>query len=156
MVILRPFSSSKEILRELSHPNLVQALDFLEYSCGVALVLSYLPGSTMSQVVKHGRLSESTARPLFKQLMEALGYLHRHRVVHGDVKSDNLIVSLDQKKLHLTDFGSSRALKGGLKKSGHVHFKKLKAPSNRLRMACLKAFKRRKAWEHSFERRGSR
>ena len=105
----------EEILRDLSHPNLVRALDFLEHSCGVALVLSYIPGGTLSQVVKTSRLSEPKAKPLFRQLLDALQYLHKHRVVHGDVKADNSIVSLDLEELHLTDFGSSRALKGGAK-----------------------------------------
>lgn len=104
-----------EIMQAISHPNLIRALDFFQYNCGAALVLTYVPGGTLTQAVKEGAgfLAEGKAKHLFRLLLEAVSYLHQHRIVHSDVKSDNVLISPDLATLHLTDFGSSRTLRAG-------------------------------------------
>lgn len=111
-----------EIMKGVCHPNLVQALDYFQHPCGSALVLSYIPSVTLTAAVrstthKHTTsttfMSEGKAKSLFRMLLDALSYLHHRRIIHSDVKSDNVLVASDLSSLHLTDFGSSRTLRTG-------------------------------------------
>jgi len=98
------------IMKDLAHPNLVRAFDFFEQGAFSAMVLSYHPGSNLTRTMKLGPMSSDKAKHLSRQLLRAVDYLHWRRVVHSDVKSDNILVSDDLGSLHLTDFGASRSL----------------------------------------------
>lgn len=105
-----------ELLRDLKHPNLVQAIEFVHLQTSVVLVLSYHPGSTLHGAVRHsleGRFAESVAQSLFRQLVSAVVYLHAARILHRDIKPENILVSSDLETLHLTDFNASRSLREG-------------------------------------------
>jgi len=105
-----------EILRGLTHPHIVQALDLFHHASGSVLVLSYHPGSTLDVAVReceYGRFPEETAQTLFGQLMKAIAYMHESRVLHRDVKAPNIIVSPDKSILHLADFNVAKALSFG-------------------------------------------
>ncbi|CAE7889852.1 MARK3 [Symbiodinium microadriaticum] len=105
-----------ELLRDLKHPNLVQAIEFVHLQTSVVLVLSYHPGSTLHGAVRHsleGRFAEPVAQSLFRQLVSAVVYLHAARILHRDIKPENILVSSDLETLHLTDFNASRSLREG-------------------------------------------
>ena len=105
-----------EILGRLSHPNIVKALEFFCSDCTAVLALSYHAGGTLCRAVRDStdsRLSETAAQLLFYQLMSAVSYLHEHRIVHRDVKADNVLVSPDLMDLHLVDFNTARPLLEG-------------------------------------------
>ena len=53
---------------------------------------------------------EKVAKPLFRQLVAAVGHMHERRILHRDVKPQNIIVAPDLSTLHLTDFNIARAL----------------------------------------------
>lgn len=58
-------------------------------------------------------MEEERARDLFSQLVAAIGYLHCKRVVHRDLKPDNLLLTPDLKRLNVIDFNHSRRLAEG-------------------------------------------
>merc|ERR550514_1318878 len=60
-------------------------------------------GELFSRVINAGSLSEEQARPYFKQLMEAVAYLHSQGVVHRDLKLENVLLAND--KCKVCDFG---------------------------------------------------
>jgi len=105
-----------DLLRTLQHPNLVQAVDFMQLPNAAVLVLSYHPGYTLNAAVKAsqgGRLLEEDSRRLFRKLLAAVVYLHSSRILHRDIKPQNILVSDDLQSLHLTDFNVSRSLMDG-------------------------------------------
>lgn len=111
-----------EIMKGVHHPNLVAALDYFQHPSGSVLVLAYVPSITLTTAVKSTGskahkmatfFAEGRAKSLFRMLLDALSYLHSRRIVHSDVKSDNVLVAVDLSDLHLADFGSSRALRTG-------------------------------------------
>ncbi|OLQ06770.1 MAP/microtubule affinity-regulating kinase 3 [Symbiodinium microadriaticum] len=105
-----------EILSHLSHPNIVQGLDFFCSGSTAVIALSYHSGSTLSRAVRDSAsscLMEADSKRLFRKLISAVSYLHEHRIVHRDVKADNILVSSDLMDLHLVDFNTARPLLEG-------------------------------------------
>ena len=79
----------------LNHPNAVSAYDADECELGDFLVMEYVEGADLKQIVeKQGPLSVGEAVDAIRQAARALGYAHRHGMVHRDVKPANLMRDL--------------------------------------------------------------
>ena len=78
------------------------------------LISEHVNGDTLSQLLRtHRRLGAFTAIRITLELLAALGEVHRHGVVHGDVKPDNIVIALragDLERAVLIDFGSARGV----------------------------------------------
>ncbi|CAE8625561.1 unnamed protein product [Polarella glacialis] len=108
-----------DTLLKLKHPHIIQAFDFFTTAkCHAVLVLEFFRGTSLSEAVKaetkgHHGLPEITAQALFRMLLQATDYLHQHRIVHRDIKGDNVLLSPDLTDLRLTDFNTARCLMDG-------------------------------------------
>jgi serine/threonine protein kinase len=113
---LKFFQVEAEHLRKLEHPNIVRVLDFRRTASGPFIVMEYLEGMDLRQVIKQEQQKERqiTLRDkisILVQVAEALAYIHNHfegKVVHGDIKPENIMVMPD-KAAKLMDFAFSRA-----------------------------------------------
>lgn len=106
-----------EMLKTVEHPNVVRALDFIVAPDRAVVVLDFFDGPDLLETIgsmPERCLPEHVATPLISQLTDAVAYLHVQRVVHRDIKPQNVLVSKDLKELRLVDFNVSRCLKGGL------------------------------------------
>lgn len=104
------------VLQRIDHPNIVRALDFFTTIDGAVLVLSYFDGNQLNTAVSNAackQFSELTSHRLFVSLLQALHHLHENRIVHRDVKPENVMVSSDLCDLRLVDFNISRYLPEG-------------------------------------------
>ncbi|CAE8691554.1 unnamed protein product, partial [Polarella glacialis] len=108
-----------DTLLKLKHPHIIQAFDFFtDAKCHAVLVLEFFKGLSLSEAVKaetkgHHGLPENTAQALFRMLLQATDYLHSHRIVHRDIKGDNVLLSPDLTDLRLSDFNTARCLMDG-------------------------------------------
>lgn len=83
------------LLRSLDHPKIVKCLDMFVSGRRAYLVLSYLPGTDLKQLVRHsGPLKEETVVDIAVQICETLDYLHKQipQVVHRDITPDNILL----------------------------------------------------------------
>ena len=75
---------------------------------GLALVMSYVPGKTLEQIVEIvGRLDAENVSWIAERSLNVLKYLHYHGVVHGDVKPQNIIVQPEVHNIVMVDYGLS-------------------------------------------------
>lgn len=86
--------SETETLKSLHHPNIVKIINcFNLKGMDIAFVMEYLEGGELLEFVKQKkRLSEPLARTFFKQLVEAMTYCHRKKMIHRDLKLENILL----------------------------------------------------------------
>lgn len=69
-------------------------------------------GDLLSFVRKRTKLNETTAKFIFRQIMEALQYIHSQNIIHRDIKLDNILIDLGN-NVKICDFGVSRTVRSG-------------------------------------------
>ncbi len=93
----------------LNHPNIVAVYDRGEADGGYYIVMEYLSGPDLKQVIRsRAPLPPLTAIDYAQEILAALGAAHRRDLVHRDVKPQNVLVAEDG-RLKVTDFGIARA-----------------------------------------------
>ncbi|XP_053313263.1 testis-specific serine/threonine-protein kinase 3 [Spea bombifrons] len=100
-----------KIVGLLHHKNIIEVYEILESenSSKLYMVMELAEdGDVFDCILEGGPLSEDCARVLFRQLVEAIRYLHSHGVAHRDLKCENAL--LHHGILKLTDFGFAKLL----------------------------------------------
>jgi serine/threonine-protein kinase len=99
------FLSEARVLGKLSHAAIVDLYDIGIDDAGAPyLVMEYVPGKPLDKVLEKGTIPFPKACAWAGDLAEALACAHHNRVVHGDVKPANIIVS-EAGRVKLSDFG---------------------------------------------------
>ncbi|CAK6953717.1 serine/threonine-protein kinase 36 [Scomber scombrus] len=106
---LRSLKREIDIMRGLQHPNIVQLFDSFETETDVVVVTEYAEGQLFQILEDDGSLPESQVREIACQLVSALYYLHSHRILHRDMKPQNILLGKSG-VLKLCDFGFARAM----------------------------------------------
>ena len=101
---LEQFLTEASITAKLPHRHIVQVFDFDEESSSPFLVMQYAPNGSLEARHRGERLPLATIVSYVKQISEALDYAHRRRVIHCDVKPNNILLDANDNVL-LSDFG---------------------------------------------------
>ncbi len=98
-----------KVLWDLRHYALPAMRDLIQLDDGrIFLVMSYIPGLTLEKHVKKtGAMDPEAVAWITERILNALNYIHRHGVIHGDLKPQNIIVQDDKHMAVLVDFGLS-------------------------------------------------
>ncbi|XP_078675681.1 serine/threonine-protein kinase MARK1-like isoform X17 [Branchiostoma floridae x Branchiostoma belcheri] len=103
------------IMKMLNHPNIVKLFEVIETEKTLYLVMEYASGGEVfDYLVAHGRMKEKEARAKFRQIVSAVQYCHQKRVVHRDLKAENLLLDSDM-NIKIADFGFSNEFTPGNK-----------------------------------------
>ena len=94
-----------ERLRYCKHPNLVQVLDCFEDAGCPYLVMEYIPGQTLAELIESDVFPETKAIEYIHQIGDALSVLHKAGLLHRDVKPQNIIRRQGTDCLVLCEFG---------------------------------------------------
>ncbi|RIA81345.1 kinase-like domain-containing protein [Glomus cerebriforme] len=106
-----PCTAIREIslLKELKHPNIVRLYDVLHTEKKLTLVFEYLDSDLKKFLDTYGGdLDKDTIKQLMYQLLKGIAFCHEHRVLHRDLKPQNLLIN-KRGELKLADFGLARA-----------------------------------------------
>ena len=99
------FEREMETVGQLDHPNIVHAHDARDIEGTNVLVMEYVDGNDLAQVVECvGRLRISDACELVRQTALGLQYAHEHGMIHRDIKPSNLMLT-PQGHVKILDFG---------------------------------------------------
>ncbi|GLC39018.1 hypothetical protein PLESTM_000827500 [Pleodorina starrii] len=98
-----------EILRQLRHENIIQMLDAFETKTEFCVVMEYAQGELFEILEDDQNLPEDVVRSIAKQLVRALHYLHTNRIIHRDMKPQNILIGSNG-VVKLCDFGFARAM----------------------------------------------
>lgn len=91
----------------LNHPHVVSVFDAVEADRHIWLVMEYVPGSTLSELIaREGRLDPARVAAIGAQVADGLAAAHERGTVHRDVKPGNVLVDGDVAKI--SDFGIAR------------------------------------------------
>ncbi|ORX75494.1 Pkinase-domain-containing protein [Anaeromyces robustus] len=95
------------ILKMLHHPNIIKLYEVIETSHTVFLVMENVSnGELYDYLVVHGKMKEKEARIKFRQILSAVSYCHKKRVIHRDLKAENLLLDANN-NIKIADFGFS-------------------------------------------------
>ena len=101
-----------EIQIQISHENIVKAYDYKENGNELVLITEFIDGGNLSKLMEShpNGLGENKVKKLAVDLLCALHYLHCHRVLHRDLKPQNVLIEKASGKAKLCDFGFARNL----------------------------------------------
>jgi serine/threonine protein kinase len=103
--LLRRFEQEFQAASQLTHPNIVQVIEFGRDQTDAYLVMEYVDGITLARQIKRsGPLAEQVAVRIITQVAQALQFAHERGLVHRDVKPDNILLRQDG-QAKLADFG---------------------------------------------------
>lgn len=111
----KKFLNEAQRLLECSHPNIIPYREFFSEDGVPYIVMDYIEGTTLDKIVlPDNPLPEDTAIKYIRQVGEALKVIHSKRILHRNIKPENLILSQDNQKIILIDFGIARECSRGL------------------------------------------
>src|SRR5262245_21563657 len=103
------FTQEARALARLTHPNIIAVYDFGRSGDLCYLIMEFVDGVNLRQLLGAGRLGPDQALAIVPQICEALQYAHGEGVVHRDIKPENLL--LDRKgRVKVADFGLAKLL----------------------------------------------
>ncbi|KAJ0403829.1 hypothetical protein ATCC90586_000495 [Pythium insidiosum] len=97
------------IHRSLDHPHIIKLIDVFEDDGAHYFILERAENGSLSALLTYAGMPEEQCRDVFAQLLSALDYLHRHSIVHHDIKPQNILLHHGKRAIKLCDFGASRA-----------------------------------------------
>ena len=110
------YSNMKKILYEtnlmkrFNHPNITKILEVFHDEEYMLIIMEYINGGNLFSFVKKRRkLSEKTAKFLFRQIILGIRHIHSQNIVHRDIKLENIIIDLNN-TVKICDFGIGKVL----------------------------------------------
>ncbi|KAF2136270.1 uncharacterized protein K452DRAFT_138269 [Aplosporella prunicola CBS 121167] len=92
------------VMRESKHRNIVNFIDSFLVKADLWVVMEYMEGGSLTDVVTFNIMSEGQIAAVSREVLCGLQHLHSKGVIHRDIKSDNILLSMEG-NIKLTDFG---------------------------------------------------
>ncbi|MCS7297195.1 MAG: serine/threonine protein kinase [Bacteroidia bacterium] len=103
------FTAEAAVLARLNHPHIVTLYDYIEEENALYLIMEYVEGQPLSEILQTGALSPTLVHKYFSQVLDAFAYAHEQGVVHRDIKPSNIMITADG-RVKILDFGVARLL----------------------------------------------
>ena len=111
------FEREAKTLAQMSHPNIVTIHDFGEKEGLYYIVMEYINGVNLRDLLKERKLEPEQALSIVPPICEALEFAHSKGVVHRDIKPENLLLDREG-RIKIADFGIASLIGTSTEKSG--------------------------------------
>ncbi|MGO8677033.1 MAG: protein kinase domain-containing protein [Limisphaerales bacterium] len=101
------FAREARALARLNHPNIVAVYDFGQAGGYSFLLMEYVEGVTLRQLLRRGKLASEQALDIVPQICEALQFAHEQGVIHRDIKPENILLNKEG-RVKIGDFGIAK------------------------------------------------
>jgi serine/threonine protein kinase len=108
-VALKRFMQEAQVMARTSHPNLVQVHDLEQIGDANYIVLEFVRGKSLRDLVNKGTLPLPQTFAVMHGVLSALDYAHRRSIVHRDMKPENVLLS-EEGDVKVADFGIARLM----------------------------------------------
>jgi len=108
--LLIRFKHEAQAAGRLTHPNIVAIYEYSEGKddCCPYFIMEHIEGKELKDYLKMGvRFTFEQSLNIIEQVLEALGYAHKHGIIHRDIKPANIIL-LENKSVKIADFGIAK------------------------------------------------
>jgi serine/threonine protein kinase len=105
------FLREAQTLARLNHPNIVTVHDFGETDGLCYLLMEFVDGLTLRQMMREGRMKSEEALAIVPRICEALQFAHEQGIVHRDIKPENVLLD-KQGRVKIADFGIAKLVGG--------------------------------------------
>jgi tRNA A-37 threonylcarbamoyl transferase component Bud32 len=103
------FEREARTLASLAHPNIVAIYDFGEAQGHFYLVMEFVDGMTLRQLLQAGTMAPAEALKIVPKICDALQFAHERGVIHRDIKPENILLDR-QGQVKIADFGIAKIL----------------------------------------------
>jgi len=101
------FEREARALARLNHPNIVTVFDFGEVQGQFYLLMEFVDGLTLRQLLQTGKIAPAEALNIVPKICEALQFAHEQGIVHRDIKPENILLD-KQGRVKIADFGIAK------------------------------------------------
>lgn len=107
--IRKRFKNEASLMAHLQHPNIVGLIDYLEQEDGLYLVMEYVDGIGLDDLIKSltQPIAIDRAIIIFKKIVSAFAYAHKNGIIHRDVKPSNILITAND-EVKVLDFGIAK------------------------------------------------
>ena len=100
------------ILKKLDHQNIVKIFEFYSDSNNYYLIMEYCPGGDLFDLMKKSIFNEAQVACIMYQILSAVNYCHKMKIMHRDLKPENILITKVEKngivRIKICDFGTSQ------------------------------------------------
>ncbi|KAK3781256.1 hypothetical protein RRG08_065987 [Elysia crispata] len=101
------FRTEVNVMRQCQHPNLMPMLNSVRMADSLCILMPYMSEGSLNRIIH--RLTTHQAIGYFFQIADALNYLHKKKIIHGDIKPNNVLINSVNQAV-LSDFGLSKCV----------------------------------------------
>ena len=119
------------IMKKIDHQNIMKIYEFYSTESTFYLVLEFCEGGDLADLVIRNELSEFQVIYIMFQILSAINYCHKMKILHRDLKTDNILIKKNEDGLYrvkICDFGTSILFKKGEKQKEIIGTLRYMAP----------------------------